>query len=87
MFIKIIGVLAIILLSGCATSGEGEGGNWSKNHSFSLNNGSEFSFQTSGCNITGAKLQNRSGKSISMAAGNLVVSNSNSNNTIDAYFN
>lgn len=83
MFIKIIGVLAIISLSGCATSGEG--GSWSKNHSFSLNNGSEFSFRTSGCGIAGGSLRNGSGKNVSAALGTLIVTNSNNNNTIDEY--
>lgn len=85
MFEKIIGILIVISLHGCATTGTTVGGSSGTQHTFSLDTGKKLSFNTSGCKVEGGSLKNDGGYASSGSYGTLVVTNSKSKVTIDKY--
>lgn len=85
MFEKIIGILIVISLHGCATPGTTVGGSSGTQHTFSLDTGKKLSFNTSGCKVEGGSLKNDGGYASSGSYGTLIVTNSKSKATIDKY--
>lgn len=87
MFEKIIGLLIVISLHGCATTATdtGNGGSSGTQHTLLLDNGKKFSFKTSGCKVEGGLLKNDGGYASVGSYGTLIVTNSRSKVTLDQY--
>lgn len=77
----------VLLLQACATQhvDTGKTGGAVTQHSFQVGSGKEFSFQKSGCDISGGILKNSSTHASSGSYGTLNVSDDKSNAILDTY--
>ncbi len=77
----------LLLLQACATAtvDSGKSGSHVTYHSFQVGSGKEFSFQKSGCDISGGILKNSSSHASSGSYGTLNVSDSKSSAILDTY--
>ncbi len=78
---------AVLLLQACATAhvDSAKSGSLVTHHSFQVGSGKEFSFQKSGCDISGGVLKNNSSHASSGSYGTLNISDSASNAILDTY--
>ncbi len=82
-----IALSLLLLLQACATEhvDTGKTGGSVTRHSFQVGSGKEFSFQKSGCDISGGILKNSSSHASSGSYGTLNVSDGKRNATLDTY--
>lgn len=85
MLEKIIGILMVISLHGCANTDTAAGGGSGMRQTFSLDNGKKFLLNTSGCKIEGGSITTDGRYASAGSYGTLIASNSRSKVTLDQY--
>ena len=87
MFKKIIGLLVVMALHGCATTGTGTDVKDSSGtrHTFPLEYGKKLSFNTSACKVEGGTIKNEGSYASAGSYGTLIATNSKSSDALDQY--
>ncbi|OGV78360.1 MAG: hypothetical protein A3I83_10355 [Methylotenera sp. RIFCSPLOWO2_02_FULL_45_14] len=84
---KIIGLLVIMALHGCATTGTGTDVKDSSGtrHTLPLDKSKKLSFNMSGCKVEGGAIKNEGSYASAGSYGTLIATNSKSNVALDQY--
>jgi hypothetical protein len=85
MFNKLIGLLILLSITGCATKEISPSKSTTVDHTFAVNTAKKFLFNTSGCKIESGYLKNEGNYASAGSYGTLVATNGNGSGVIDQY--
>jgi hypothetical protein len=85
MFNKLIGLLILFSITGCATKEISASKSTTVDHTLAVNTANKLLFNTSGCKIEGGYLKNEGNYASAGSYGTLLASNGSSSGVIDQY--